>query len=153
LEASGLCNDQAYKSLQLDVQRGSGTNVIGTSPIVQCSEEAPAMLTLSSRYLQMETAAHRGTGGVSAENRQLGFRPAFQDTHTGQTYLSTFADGQPAPFHLLEGLPERLVLARDRHGRVSRVEGSIVAGFLREGVFYTRAQAAALVCEETAETA
>jgi hypothetical protein len=105
------------------------------------------MLTLSSRYLQMETAAHRGTGGVSAENRGLGFRPAFRDAATGQAYLSTFADGRPAPFHLLDGLPERLVLARDRYGRISRVVGSIVPGFLREGVFYTRAEAAALVSE------
>ena len=111
------------------------------------------MLTLSSRYLQMETAAHRGTGGVSAENRTLGFRPAFQDTDTGQTYPSIFADGRPAPFHVLDGMPEALVLARDRYGRISRVIGSIVAGFVRDGIFYTRAQAAALVSCEAAETA
>ncbi len=103
------------------------------------------MLTLSSRYLQMETQAHRGTGGVSAENRELGFRPAFRDADTGQTYPSTFADGRPAPFHVLDGLPEPLVLAHDRHGRICRVRGSIVAGFLRDGIFYTRAEAAALV--------
>ena len=111
------------------------------------------MLTVSSRYLQLETAIHRGTGGVSAENRQLGFRPAFRDTDTGQTYLSTFADGRPAPFHVLDGLPELLVLARDRHGRISRVLGTIVAGFLRDGAFYTRAEAAALVGEEAAQMA
>lgn len=109
------------------------------------------MLTLSTRYLQMETAAHRGTGGVSAENRELGFKPAFRDTSTGETYLSTFADGRPAPFHLLDGLPESLVLARDRYGRASRVIGSIVSGFLRDGVFYTRAQAAELVAEVAVE--
>ncbi|MGH8664437.1 MAG: hypothetical protein ACREUX_09230 [Burkholderiales bacterium] len=111
------------------------------------------MLTLSSRYLQLETASHRGTGGVSAENRQLGFRPAFRDTDTWQIYLSTFADGRPAPFHVLDGLPEPLVLARDRHGRISRVLGTIVAGFLRDGTFYTRAEAAALVGEEAAQMA
>ena len=111
------------------------------------------MLTLSSRYLQIETAAHRGTGGVSAENRKLGFRPAFRDTATGETYLSTFADGRPAPFHVLDGLPEPVVLARDRYGRISRVLGSIIAGFLRDGMFYTRAEAAALVCDEAPEMA
>jgi|SRR5690606_31381299 len=111
------------------------------------------MLTLSTGYLQMETAAHRGTGGVSAENRGLGFRPAFHDTGTGATYLSTFADGRPAPFHILDGLPESLVLARDRRGRISRVLGTVVAGFLRDGVFYTRAEAAALVSEEAAAAA
>jgi hypothetical protein len=106
------------------------------------------MLTLSTKYLQAEADAHRGTGGVSCENRELGFKPAFQDTRTGETYPSKFADGRPAPFHLLDGLPEELVLARDRYGRASRVLGTIVAGFLRDGMFYTRAQAAAVVGEE-----
>jgi hypothetical protein len=107
------------------------------------------MLTLTTQYLHLEAAAHQGTGGVSSENRSLGFRPAFQDTRTGETYPSTFADGRPAPFHLLDGLPEDLVLARDRYGRASRVIGSIVAGFLREGIFYTRAQACAVVSERS----
>lgn len=111
------------------------------------------MLTLSSRYLQLEAAAHRGTGGVSAENRRLGFRPAFQDTDTGQTYPSTFADGRLAPVHILDGLPEPLVLARDRYGRASRVPGTIIAGFLRDGTFYTRTEAAALVRAESAAMA
>jgi len=111
------------------------------------------MLTLTTRYLQLETAAHRGTGGVSAENRKLGFRPAFRDERTGETFLSTFADGRPAPFHILDGLPEQLVLAHDRYGRVSRVLGSIVAGFVRDGMFYTRAEAGALVEEEAGEVA
>lgn len=106
------------------------------------------MLTLSTHYLQMEAAAHRGTGGMSAENGRFGFQPAFQNTVTGQTYLSTFIDGRPAPFHLLDGLPDHLVLTRDRHGRNSRVIGAIIAGFLRDGIFYTRVEAAAAVCEE-----
>lgn len=110
------------------------------------------MLTLSKRYLLIETAAHRGTGGVSAENRDLGFRPAFQDTCTGATYLSAFADGRPAPFHILDGMPEHLVVARDRLGRVSQVLGSVVAGFLKDGEFFTREQAAAVVSEHALPT-
>ena len=101
------------------------------------------MLTLSKRYLELEAAAHRGTGGVSAENLRLGFQAAFMDTATGITYRSTFVDGRPAPFHILDGIPDELVLARDRRGAVSRVVGSIIAGFLKDGVFYTREQAAA----------
>ena len=111
------------------------------------------MLTLSTEYLHLEAAAHRGTGGVSAENGRLGFSPAFHDTATGETFPSRFADGRPAPFHLLDGLPESVVLARDRRGRISRVLGSIVSGFLRDGVFYTRAQAAALVSEDAVAAA
>ncbi|RPI45266.1 MAG: hypothetical protein EHM59_10625 [Betaproteobacteria bacterium] len=103
------------------------------------------MLTLSRRYLELEAAAHRGSGGVSAENHRLGFTPAFMDTATGNTYPSTFVDGRPAPFHILDGLPDALVLGRDRRGIVSRVVGTIIAGFLKDGAFYTREQAAAAV--------
>ena len=46
------------------------------------------MLTFSKRYLEMEQAAHRGTGGISAENGHLGFIPAFKDTRTGKVYPS-----------------------------------------------------------------
>ena len=100
------------------------------------------MLTMSSRYLKLESAAHRGTGGVSAENRELGFVPAFLDTKTGTVYRSTFADGRPAPIHVLDGFPDEVVVARDLRGRVAQVVGSIVAGFVRESRFYTRDEAA-----------
>ena len=103
------------------------------------------MLTLSKRYLELEQAANRGTGGVSSENRHLGFVPAFMDTCGGKLYACTFADGRPAPFHVLDGLPDELVVARDRYGRPSQVVGSVVAGFALDGRFYTREQAAAQV--------
>lgn len=103
------------------------------------------MLTLSKRYLELEQAAHRGTGGVSSHNRHLGFVPAFMDTRTGKVYACTFADGRPAAFHLLDGLPDELVVARDRHGRPSHVVGTVIAGFSLDGRFYTRDQAAAQV--------
>jgi hypothetical protein len=103
------------------------------------------MLTLSKRYLEMEQAAHRGTGGISAENRHFGFVPAFMDMRTRNIYPSTYADGRPAPFHLLDGLPEELVVARDRQGRASQVIGTVVAGFTLDKRFYTRDEAAAQV--------
>ena len=103
------------------------------------------MLTMSKRYLELELAANRGTGGVSQENRHLGFVPAFMDTRTGTVYGSSFADGRPAPFHLLDGLPDEVVVARDRHGRPSHVVGTVIAGFSLNGRFYTREQAAAHV--------
>ena len=103
------------------------------------------MLTLSKRYLLLEAETFRGTGGVSAENNAMGFRPAFLDTATGRTYLARFADGRPAPCHILEGMPDELVLARDRRGIASQVVGTLVAGFLRGDVFFTRDEAAAEV--------
>jgi hypothetical protein len=101
------------------------------------------MLTLTKRYLLLEAATYRGSGAVSAENQGLGFKPAFKDTATGIVYLATFVDGRPAPYHVLDGMPDELVLARDRRGFVSRVVGTVVAGFLRDGTFFTRDEAAA----------
>ena len=103
------------------------------------------MLTLSKRYLELEQAANRGTGGVSSENRHLGFVPAFTDTSSGKLYVCSFADGRPAAFHVLDGLPDELVVARDRYGRPSHVVGTVIAGFAVDGRFYTREQAAAQV--------
>lgn len=103
------------------------------------------MLTLSRRYLELEQAANRGSGGVSRDNRHLGFVPAFMDTRTGRIYPCMFADGRPAAFHVLDGLPDELVVARDRHGRPSHVVGTVIAGFSLDSRFYTRDQAAAQV--------
>jgi hypothetical protein len=47
-----------------------------------------------------------------------------------------------APIHLLCGLPAEWVVSRDAAGGVSAVKPSIVAGFLRDGRFYTREEAA-----------
>ena len=45
--------------------------------------------------------------------------------------------------HLLDGLPEEWVVQRDTTGRVSAIKDTVIAGFLRNGLFYTREQAAA----------
>jgi hypothetical protein len=92
--------------------------------------------------LQHENTQHRGTGGVSGEARGFGFRPAFMDRETRRVYLSRFADGRPAPFHALDGLPDAVVLARRACGRVLAVKASLESGFLRAGRFYSREQAA-----------
>jgi len=92
--------------------------------------------------LGRENIVFGGTAGVSAENRQFGFRPAFLDADTGAVYASCFANGQPAPFHLLDGLPDEIVLMRHPSGRVAAVKESITSGFVCGGRFYTREQAA-----------
>lgn len=100
---------------------------------------------LTTQTLRQQTIAFRGTGGISEENGSEGFVPAFLDTLTGTVHLARFADGRPAPMHLLEGLPQILVEARDVAGRVTAVKASVIAGFVRSGRFYTREQAAASV--------
>jgi len=102
-------------------------------------------LTLTKALLAIETTQYRGTGGVSENNRGLGFQPAFVDRETGTVHLSRFPDGRPAPCHLLDGLPAEIVLVRDRRGRVTRVKASVVSGFVHGERFYTRDQAAAML--------
>ena len=100
---------------------------------------------LTEQSLAQQNERFQGCGGVSRETRGSGFRPAFADTGTGVVYLSRFADGRPAPMHLLEGLPAEVVVERTAGGRVRAVKETVIAGFVREQQFYTREQAAAAV--------
>jgi len=103
--------------------------------------------TMTPQQLEVENGLFKGRGGVSAENREVGFRPAFLDTRTQTIYPSRFGDGRPAPFHLLDGLPDELVLARHAGARVAQVSAAVVSGFVRGGRFYTREVAAAAVAK------
>jgi hypothetical protein len=60
---------------------------------------------------------------------------------------SRFLDGNPAPVHLLDGLPDDVVVSRSESRQVTVVKGSLVSGFVRFGKFYTRDEAAAAVQE------
>jgi hypothetical protein len=97
--------------------------------------------------LRAQSDSYRGTAGCSEGNGGLGFRPAFLDADTGIVYCSCFLDGNPAPVHLLDGLPDDVVVSRAESGQVTAVKGSLVSGFVRFGKFYTRDEAAAAVQE------
>ena len=99
----------------------------------------------STRRLSDENRRYQGTGAVSAENRALGFQPAFLDRETGEVHASRFADGRPAPLHILDGLPRTLVAARSASGHVLRAKASLVSGFVRLGRFYTREEVRAVL--------
>lgn len=103
-------------------------------------------LTISK--LQQERADHAGTGGVSEGNHCCGFLPAFRDCNTGRVYPSLRADGQAAGFHCLDGLPAELVSRRDGRGCVCALKAGVQAGFVRDGRFYTREEAARYVAAE-----
>jgi hypothetical protein len=98
--------------------------------------------------LQAQNQRFHGTTGVSAENRTLGFRPAFMNTRTGEVYLSRFGDGRLAPMHLLDGLPASVVLKRTDSGCVAAVHGWITGGFVRDNRFFTREQAVAATAHQ-----
>ena len=109
----------------------------------QANETRERDNTLSLSALRVEIIRFRGTEGRSQGNAHLGFLPAFRDRTTGMIYRSCFGNGKAAPFHLLDGLPEQLVVKRSRQGRVVAVKSSVISGFLRAGLFYTREQALA----------
>lgn len=96
------------------------------------------------QQLRAENAAYAGTGGISRNNRAARFAPAFRDCLTGRVELARLENGCPAPMHLLSGLPEEWVSGRDDSGRVVGLKASIIAGFVRDGTFYTREEAARL---------
>ena len=81
------------------------------------------------------------TQPTAAGSRWRAFRPAFRDAETGCVYYSRFADGRSAAVHVLDGLPDEVVLARTPGGRVKALKGSVVAGYVCEGSFYTREEA------------
>jgi len=97
--------------------------------------------------LRRESVVHTGTGGRSGENAGLGFKPAFLDFATQTIYPSRFADGRLAPFHLLDGLPEEVVIDRAPNGRVIAAKATLISGFVRNGFFYTRTAAARAAAE------
>ena len=108
------------------------------------SRTAPAGKTpvLTPHSLRQQNQVFQGSGGVSAANRSSGFSPAFLDTETGIIYLSRFTNGRQAPMHLLDGLPDEVVVARRESGAVSAVKPTVTAGFWRRRRFFTREQAA-----------
>jgi hypothetical protein len=92
----------------------------------------------------MATLARFSRGHIpecGLDDARLGFHPAFLDTATLSIHLSRYPDGRPAPFHLLDGLPNEVVVARSMFGRIIAVKATLVSGFERNGVFYTRSAA------------
>lgn len=100
---------------------------------------------LSPRRLRCENYIYRGTAGVSCNNAEAGFVPAFLDPASGRVYRSRFANGEYAPFHLLDGLPEHLLRRSPLDGSILSVVPGLKSGFTRNGLYYSRAEAAAAV--------
>ncbi len=107
---------------------------------------------LTDSALATESIKYRGTGGASQGNRGYGFIPAFMDTRNETVYLSRYSDGRLAKIHILDGMPEHLIISTE-DGHVKSVVESVVAGFVLNGVFYTRTEAANFVAENTSKSA
>lgn len=105
---------------------------------------------LSNGELRAQNAAFHATGGVSCNNRAAGFLPGYCNLSTGEAVVSRFADGRPSPVHLLDGLPAAWVAEWDAAGHVRQALPSVVAGFIRDGSFYTREAAARCLAQDAA---
>jgi len=97
---------------------------------------------LNDMTLRHENRLYANTSGVSRNNAGLGFRPGYLNRRSGECVLSRFSDGTPAPIHVLDGVPESWVRARDNAGHVVAVVAEVVSGFVHEDRFYTREEAA-----------
>ena len=98
--------------------------------------------------LRSENRQFANTGGLSKNNACHNFLPAFRNEETGEVALAKFADGRQAPMHIILGLPDSWATARNARGQVSAIAGCVIAGFVRAGEFYTRAEAAASAAAE-----
>lgn len=78
--------------------------------------------------------------GPGIHTAAFGFLPAFRDLKTGETHLCMNADGSLSNIHLFDGLPAAWVAERDRQGHAVALRTAVIAGYLRNGRFYTHAQ-------------
>ena len=98
---------------------------------------------LTASTLRSENNQFADTGGLSENNVCHNFAPAFRHEETGEVALAKFANGRQAPMHLILGLPDSWATAYNARGQVSAIASCVTAGFVRDGQFYTRAEAAA----------
>ena len=83
-----------------------------------------------------------GNPGMPGQNPLSSFPGLFHQSRNGTVYQSRFSDGRHAPVHVMAGLPSKLALKISATGRVVALIDSVVAGFLRDGHFYSRREAA-----------
>ena len=99
---------------------------------------------MDNRDLQLENLAFAGTAGVSRNSRASGFAPAFLDKKTGLIEIARLENGQPSPTHIIRWLPSSWAGSLASDGSVKSLKPGIIAGFVRDGVFFTREQTAEL---------
>ena len=124
------------------MDRPTSQTATSSDSIFESERERRVRGILSQQLLHKQNIAYAKSGGVSENNRTAGFVPGYLNTHSGVALRSRFADGKPAPIHLLDGLPDTWVLSRDKHGQVLSLKPGVIAGFLRDGILYTREEAA-----------
>ena len=67
--------------------------------------------------------------------------PAFYDMESGNIFVSRYSDGRVAPIHIYDGLPSEII---------ERADINVISGFLKDGEFMTREQAAEYLAKQAA---
>ncbi|WP_250657739.1 hypothetical protein [Alkalimarinus coralli] len=93
---------------------------------------------LCCKRLSDENKLFAGTLGLSQNNAEYGFCPAFRNEKTKQVLLSRTANGKVSPVHLLEGLPQNWFFPNTQDDQARVLLDEITSGFVRQGIFYTR---------------
>ncbi len=92
---------------------------------------------LTPNDLRIQNEEYLGTDGRSEENRHVDFVPVFMDRDTNIVYSSKFESGRTAPFYCIDGLPENAFTDDE----IPSLKPNVIAGFMREGKFFTRDEA------------
>ena len=96
---------------------------------------------MDSHTLQYENLAFGGTKGVSENNSHEGFKPAFLNKATGRVEVARLKNRRAASMHIISWLPREWAATVDKAGLVLSLKPGIIAGFVQNGVFYTRKEA------------
>ena len=79
---------------------------------------------------------------ILTQNERL---PAFKNILTGQVRLSRDSKGHVSPIHRLDYLPTTWIAQCDQAGRPCKLKSIIIAGYMWNDRFYSRAEAAAVL--------
>ncbi len=103
------------------------------------------LVLMNSKILRTENRAFVDTAGINENNAKSGFKPAFFHEKSGKVEISRLANGQLAPIHIVDWLPKVWAISFHEDGRVKCLASGVVAGFVRDTIFYTRKEVADLI--------
>jgi len=114
----------------------------------EISRDAKKRGELTHGKLGDEVKQFKGTGGISSENK---LTAGFRHKKTGEIFEAKDETGRNTSIHLLGGIPAKYVTEVDpRDGVTIAVSGDIEAGFIKDGKFLTREEAAQLTRPDAA---
>jgi len=92
---------------------------------------------MSHHQAVTQQGAYSQFNGVVFSDISFGFMPAFKNLKTQQIHLSKDQYGDLSIMHLFDGLPDCWVQEQDGQGVALSLKPEIIAGFMRNGEFYT----------------